>query len=493
MTTFQVMLSFISAILLTISVLYFLRFLLVTRTADKFLYFALSTFGCGFFALFELLLTYPLTPGQALLFHRLRMASLVVLIVFWIFCTYEMFFRRSRVPKIFLALGLLVALAIPFPFFLHLPVRHLETVFLGIRFDYRFASFGPGYTLLGLFTIGAYAFSMVKALLAPLKRRDKALAFLTFAPNVIAGINDFAVGRGMHNGILVAEFMVFFYLVVTLTVFMVEEQLNHRRLQRVNAELERLVNERTEELQQANSELSAANEELQTANRLKSELMGIAAHDLKNPLQAILGCSEFISRIACENERIMKQSAMIHRSSERMLGLINELLESSALESGRIELQPRRLDLGVLARLVVEGSQDEAAAKGQQIIVASEGDCCVLVDEGRLQEIVENLVSNAVKYSAPGKTIRVRVVSAGDRVRLEVQDEGPGLDIEEQGRLFEKFQRLGPQPTGGETSTGLGLYIAKKLVELQGGEIGAVSEKGRGSIFSVAFPRLERN
>jgi len=489
MTTFQVMLSFISAGFLTISTYYFLRFLLVTRKVDKFLYFALSTFGCGFFALFELLLSYPIAPERVLLFHRLRLASLVMVMVFWFFCTYEIFFRSRRVPRIFLALGLLVALTIPFPFFLHLPVRHLQVVFLGIRFDYRFASDGPGYALLASFVLGTYGFSALKALFAPLKLRDKGLALLAFIPGIIAGFNDFAVGRGERGGILVAEYVVFAYLIATFTIFFIEEQRNHRRLQRVNVELERLVGERTQELQRANAELSAANEELERANLHKIELMGIAAHDLKNPLQAILGYSELIMRVASENERIMKQSQVIHRSSERMLGLINELLQSSAVESGDIELQPRRVDLGALARLVVERSQGEAAAKEQQILLSSGDDCRVKADEGRLQEIVENLVSNAVKYSPPGKAIRVRVAGEGPRVRLEVQDEGPGLSAEDQRRLFGKYQRLSPKPTGGEVSTGLGLYIVKKLVELQGGEIGVASEPGHGSTFVVTFPR----
>jgi len=489
MTTFQVMLSFISAFFLTISIYYFLRFLLVTRTVDKFFYFALSTLGCGLYAIFELLLSYPITDGRALLYHRLRLASLLVVMVFWFYCTYEIFFPRSRVPKVIMLFGILVALTIPFPFFLHLPVRHLQVTALGIRFDYRFASFGPGYTFLSLFVFGTYGFSIVKSLLAPLKRLNKMLALLAFFPVIIAGVNDFTVGRGMRNGVLVAEYMVFSYLIATFTIFFIEEQRNHRRLHRVNVELERMVGERTGELQRANANLSCAVEELQRADRQKTELMGIAAHDLKNPLQAILGQSEFIMRIASENQRIMKQSEVIHRSSERMLALINELLESSAVESGRIELHSRRLDLAAVARLVTEGSQAEAAAKGQEIQVSCADGCHIMADEERLQEIVENLVSNAVKYSPPGKTIRVRATCAGGRARLEVEDQGPGLSAEEQDRLFEKFQRLGPQPTGDEVSTGLGLYIARKLTHMMGGEIGVASEPGRGSTFAVSFPR----
>jgi signal transduction histidine kinase len=489
MSEFQIILSYISAILLTISILYFLRFLLVTQAVDKFTYFALSTFGCASFIFFELLLSYPITPGQALLFHRLKLASLVFASVFWLLCTYEIFFPRSRVPRIFMFLGLMVALAIPFPFFLHLPVRHLQVVFLGLRFDYRFASYAPGYTLLSLLIFGTYGFSVLKTLLSSLSWRTKGLALLCFIPNLVAGINDFAVGRGLRSGILLAEFIVFFYLFVTLNVFFIEEQHNHRRLQRVNVELEQLVGERTTELQRANSGLSGVNEELRLANLHRTELMGIAAHDLKNPLQTILGCAELIMKETGANERLRKQTDLVRRAAQRMLGLIERLLESTALESGEIKLQPRRIDLAALARQVVEGSMGAASAKRQRIGLSGDTGCRVDADEVRLQEIIDNLVSNAIKFSPSGKEIQVRVVDADPHVRLEVWDEGPGLSSEEQANLFEKFKRLGPRPTGGEASAGLGLYIAKKLVELQGGEIRVDSEPGRGSTFIVTFPK----
>lgn len=482
MTAFQVLLSFISATFLTLGLFYFLRFLLVTRAVDKYFYFALSSFGCALFALFELFLSRDIAPGQALLFHRLKLAAMVLLTVFWFYCIYEIFFRSLRVPRVFLVLGILVALTIPFPFFLDLPVRHLRVLFLGIRFDYHFASHGPAYRLLSLFVVGTYGFSMLKALRAPLGRRDKWLAVTAFIPGLIAGVNDFAVGQGHYDGILVAEYVVFGYLIVIFITFFIEEQRKHRSLQRINAELERQVNERTGQLRQANDDLSAAVEQLRQANVHKVELMGLAAQDLKNPLQALLGNTELLLRHPEDGERTRKQVEVIRRSAERMLGLIDEMLESAAIESGEVEVRPQGVDLEALARRL-------AAAREQAIEVSGEGSCLVQADPMRLQEIVENLLDNALRVSPPGRPVRVQVGVNGPWVRLEVADEGPGLSPEERERIFDKFKRRDGRAAGGETAASLGLYIVKKLVELQGGGIGVQSEPGRGAIFTVIFPR----
>ncbi len=489
MTTFQVMLSFISAIFLTLGLFYFLRFLLVTRKIDKYFYFALSSFGCAFFALFELLLSRDITPEQALLFHRLKLAAMILVMIFWFYCIYEIFFRSLRVPRIFLVLGVLVALTIPFPFFLDLPVRHLRVLFLGIRFDYHFASYGPAYRLLSLFVVGTYGFSILKALRTPMKRRDKWLAVTAFIPGLVAGVNDFAVGQGYYNGILVAEYVVLVYLSVIFITFFFEEQRKHRSLQLVNIELERQVNERTAQLRQAIAGLGAANEELRLADRHRSELVELAAEGLKDPLQSILGYAELILRQSGDEERVRRQAEVIRGSSERMLELIDELLESSALDRGQVRMQSRSIDLAALTGQVAERFLGNAPAGRRRIELSSEGSCLVQADETRLQEIVENLVGHAASYSPADQPVRVHVGVNGPWVRLEIHDMGPGLSPNEQERIFAKFKRRSARPAGGETASRLGLYIVKKLVEMQGGGIGVQSEPGRGTTFTVIFPR----
>ncbi len=489
MTTFQVILSFISAIFLTLSLVYFLRYLLTERQGDRFLYFAISALGCCLFAFFELFLSYDVDPGLALLFHRLKMAAMIVAMSFWFYCIYDIFFRSVRVPRIFLACGLLVALAIPFPGFLRLPVRHLQVMFLGVRFDYRFAAYGPAHWLMPLFVLGTYGFSVAKGMLAPLHWRDKALVALAFVPGIIAGINDFAVGGGGRSGILLAEFVVFGYLLAILASFSREERRAFSRLQLINAELERQVNERTGQQRRMNAELNAANEELRRANRLKIELMSVAAQDLKNPLQAVQGYAELLQRRPDDGERVRQHAGVIQRSAERMLTVIDQLLESAALESGGIQVQSRRVDLAELVRRAAEGRRAGIEASGKRLDVACEGDCPVNGDETRLQEVVENLVASAAHSTPPGRTIHVRAGVNGPYVRLEVEDEGPGLSREEREQAFEKFAPPGPRPPGGEAVAGIGLYIVKKLIELQGGGIDVQSQPGKGSVFTVIFPR----
>ena len=478
MTAFQVMLSFISATFLTLSLFYFLRILLVTRRIGKYFFFALSALGCAFFAFFELLLSRDLAAAQVLLFHRLKLASMLLFLPFLFACVYEIFFRSLRAPRVFMAISLLLALALPFPFLLQLPVRHVQVTLLGMRFDYHFATYGPGYWLLSLYITGAYGFSILKTLRAPLRWRDKGLALLAFIPAIAAGFNDFAVARGAHQGIRIAEYVIFLFLVVIFSVFFIEEQRDHRRLQRVNVELERQVGERTAQLQQANDDLSGAIEKLRLANLQKIELMEMAAQDLKNPLQAVLGNTELLLRHSGDGKRVRRQAEVIRASAERMLGLIDEMLESAALESGEIEMKPLGVDLAETVRSLAPGW-------GDAVDMESEGSCLVQADPLRLEEIVESLVANARRVSPPGRPVRVRVGVNGPWVRLEIEDEGPGMSPEEQGRIFDKFRRRDDRAAGG----GLGLYIVKKLVELQGGGIGVQSEPGRGARFTVIFPR----
>lgn len=489
MSAFQVILSFISAIFLTLSLVYFLRYLLFERQGRRFLYFAVSALGCCLFAFFQLLLTYGIDPGTALVFHRLKMAAMILAMTFWFYCIYDIYFRDLRTPRLFLAGGLLVALAIPFSCFLRLPVRHLQVMLLGIRFDYRFAAYGPAHWLMPLLVIGTYGFSVAKGLLAPLGWRDKALVVLAFVPGIIAGVNDFAVGRGDRQGILLAEFVVFGYLLAILIAFSREERRAFSRLQLINAELERQVNERTGQLRRMNAELNAANEELRLANRLKIELMSVAAQDLKNPLQAVQGYAELILRRPEDGERVRQHSIVIQRSAERMLAVISQLLESAALESGDVQVQSRRVDLAELARRAAEGCRGKVEAAGKRLEVAGEGDCPVNGDETRLQEIVENLIAGAAHATPPGGAVHVRVGVNGPYVKLEVEDEGPGLSREEQEQVFEKFSPPDPRPPGGEAAAGIGLYIVRKLVELQGGGIDVQSPPGKGAVFTVIFPR----
>jgi signal transduction histidine kinase/streptogramin lyase len=263
-------------------------------------------------------------------------------------------------------------------------------------------------------------------------------------------------------------------------VVQVEERTRSLAEERDNAERAR------GELARVNDQLEAANVALREASQMRDELLAIAAHDLRNPLQAVLGCAESILEQPTLEGTTRAKASLIYRSSRRMLALVNQLVETSALESGQLRLQLGVVDAAEAVDTVVAANQQLAEQKGQRLILAAEGDCRVQADADRLREVVDNLVSNAIKYAPSGSEVEVRVHRQDGHVRVEVADQGPGLSSEDLPRLFGRFQRLSAKPTGGETSTGLGLSIVKRLVDLHAGRVWAESPgPGRGTRFVV--------
>jgi len=268
-------------------------------------------------------------------------------------------------------------------------------------------------------------------------------------------------------------------------------------------ELERLVEERTHALREQQEHAEAARQEAerqrataerlrevaQRANMVKTDVLSIAAHDLKNPLQLVLGHAEMAQMRLSEGKSVGEFVGHIHAAAQRMLGILGALLDTAALDAGKISLKQERVDLAEVARHVVETSRAAAAKKGQEIAFTAEHDLFVSGDEERLGEVIENLVSNAIKYSPFWLKIEVAARRDGGRVLVSVADSGPGLTRLDKEKIFGRFQRLSARPTGGESSTGLGLAIARQLAELMGGELGAVSEgPGTGSRFTLSLP-----
>ena len=172
-----------------------------------------------------------------------------------------------------------------------------------------------------------------------------------------------------------------------------------------------------------------------------------------------------------------------------MLGLVDSMLADAMDDALDIKLQIEPINLAGLAAQVVEASQTRADAKNQTISVAAPGALTVRADYGRLWEAIDNLVTNAIKYTPAGGRIDVVVEQAGADACVTVSDSGLGLSPEDIGRLFGRFQRLSAKPTGGESSTGLGLSIVKKIVDLHGGRVSAQSGgPQRGSAFHIALP-----
>jgi len=249
-------------------------------------------------------------------------------------------------------------------------------------------------------------------------------------------------------------------------------------------------------LQATLHELSAANESLVQLNEEKSEFLSIAAHDLKNPLSIICGYSDLLQFLENPSPIAVKEQAReIQTSANRMLDIIKNLLDTRAIEDGHLNLKSELCPLKPLVNQLL--SDYSNAAESKRISIKVEGDLkdlALCADNGATHQILDNLLSNAIKYSPMGSPVTIR--SYDDRngnVQIDVIDEGPGLSEEDQGKLFQKFSRLTPRPTGGESSNGLGLWIVHRMAGAMGGTISCKSCIGRGSVFSLHLPMWTDN
>ncbi|WP_096485112.1 ATP-binding response regulator [Methylorubrum populi] len=275
----------------------------------------------------------------------------------------------------------------------------------------------------------------------------------------------------------------------------------YERLQRANVTLEQRVVERTAELIRANRRLDMQRSDLRRANSLKTEILGTIAHDLKNPLSVILGRSEMLADLigldqgeASNSEQartaMRTQVDHIRTSATRLIGMIDSLMADAMNDALDITLRREPVDLAGLAREVCEANRPLADSKGQSLTTDLAVPLQLCGDAERLREALDNLVSNAIKYSFPGGAIAVSVREEGGDYVCAVADQGPGLSPEDAGRLFGRYQRLSAKPTGGEGSTGLGLSIVKRIAELHGGRAEAFSDgPGRGAVFAMRFPK----
>ncbi|MCU0427697.1 MAG: tetratricopeptide repeat protein [Candidatus Kapabacteria bacterium] len=254
---------------------------------------------------------------------------------------------------------------------------------------------------------------------------------------------------------------------------------------------QKLLEEQAIEIQMANHELHQQNEELFALNNEKNEIMGIVSHDLKNPIGAVRSYAELIQSQILSPEEVPGAIEHIVQVSDRMLELVKNLLDMNQLETGGLHLHPISFDITSVVEATVYQYQTPAQAKNITLhFHATDEEHIVLADEQVTMQVLDNLISNAVKYSPHGKNVYVRLQSSEGAVRLEVQDEGQGISADDMKKLFGKFARLSARPTGGEHSTGLGLSIVKKMVEAMNGRVWCESELGKGATFIVELPKV---
>lgn len=265
------------------------------------------------------------------------------------------------------------------------------------------------------------------------------------------------------------------------------------KVQEANRTLEQRVLARTEELAAANRRLEDQWLRERRGKALQSEILGIVAHDLKNPLSVILGRAEVVDQLLTmapvDPERCLGHLGHVKDATKRMAAMVDTLVGDVMADALDITL---RRELGDLARLtheVLEANRPLAERKNQSLELSSDLEGRPLFDYDRMRDALDNLVSNAIKYSPLGETVLVDLAREGEDAVIRVIDNGPGLDHDDFSRLFGRFQRLSARPTGGETSTGLGLSIVKRIVDLHGGSIDATSPgPGRGSTFTLRLP-----
>ena len=251
-----------------------------------------------------------------------------------------------------------------------------------------------------------------------------------------------------------------------------------RNIQARQLQLERLVEERTKNLTEANN--------------AKSQLLSFVAHDLKTPLITINSIAQEIKKFEVDRH-FRGYLDLVEQNSKRIVTLISEILNITAIESGKFQFSLEPINMAEIAGLVVDGYQIQAQRKEQVLryTVEEHDHCIVLADSSKLQEAMENLVNNAIKYSPRGAEIHVNVVRQNGSVRFSVNDQGPGISEQDKLQLFKKFTVLSAKPTGGEIATGLGLAIVKEIIDAHNGKIFVESEPPMGSTFVIELNRYE--
>jgi signal transduction histidine kinase len=271
--------------------------------------------------------------------------------------------------------------------------------------------------------------------------------------------------------------------VVENAFYRVQTAREQSALRALNASLERKVAERT-------AELEAARLAAEAANQSKSAFLARMSHDLRTPLNAILGFSQLLTLDPALSDAAgaQRQAGLIHDAGKHLLSMVDEVLDVARIESGNLRLSLATVDA---CRLVQESVQlvDPLAARHGVTLrrQPGEGACLVHADHTRLRQVLVNLLTNAVKYNRPGGRVDVSLGDEADGVRISVSDTGRGMTAAQMAALFQPFNRLGAEASGVE-GTGLGLVIARQLVDAMQGRLNVSSEPGVGSTFTITLP-----
>jgi signal transduction histidine kinase len=278
---------------------------------------------------------------------------------------------------------------------------------------------------------------------------------------------------------------------VTLHAALTRLEEAYRAVRLSERSLDLKVRERTAELERSRRELAIARDEALAANRHKSAFLANMSHELRTPLNAIIGFSEVLGeKIFGElNEKQAEYTRDIHNAGQHLLSLINDILDLSKIEAGRLELSPSPFDLPTTIEESLMLMKERANRRG--VTLSKDLDPAIgmiTADERKIKQVLINLLANAVKFSREGGSVTLRVAPSEGGVTISVTDTGIGIAPEDRAIIFEEFRQGGGDPTRKQEGTGLGLALSKRLVELHGGRIWVETELGRGSRFAFTIP-----
>ena len=275
-------------------------------------------------------------------------------------------------------------------------------------------------------------------------------------------------------------------------------QENEKALLAARDDLELRVKERTLELENAKKEVEAfsfsilrTKDELERSSKFKDQFLSTMSHELRTPLNAVLGFSELLTdeRYGALNEKQQRYVKHIHTGGKHLLSLINDILDLSTIEAGRLQLKIEDVPISITFAEVVDTMRPLADKKSHTLLQQAPPEVCVRADLTRFKQVLMNLLGNAIKFTPDGGEIRLSAQRIDEGVRVELRDSGPGIPPEEQQRIFEAFYRIG-ETTKKAEGTGLGLAITRRLVELHGGSLSLESQPGVGSCFSFTLPNV---
>lgn len=253
----------------------------------------------------------------------------------------------------------------------------------------------------------------------------------------------------------------------------------------------KLIYEQGQEIQRQLKELEEQNKILNALNVEKQQIISVVSHDLKGPFNRIFALIQLMS-ISAENlsEDQKEYLGKMHQIVADGLTMIRNLLDNRRLDEKEIDFVPERVNISLLLSLLVKNYRTLAEKKKIQVFLETPQQLFIVTDKLYFNRIIENLLSNALKFSPPESSINVNLIEDHKQVEIRVKDEGPGISTEDQKNLFQKYSRLTARPTGAESSTGLGLYIVKTIVDKLGGEVFCESEVGKGATFGVRLKNL---